>query len=142
MPRGQYDRSKSKAQRAAEKNADAPKSAVKKARAPYGSKKLAKSAGPSETVQSFTKAFTGGAVENYSLRELSELRGCFSSPISTTVIGKIDVLVLAKLDRMLGELNLKAEAGKTIQVAAPIQASAPITASAPFNPSAPANGQA
>ena len=105
MPRGQYDRSKSKAQRAAEKNADAPKSIVKKARAPYGSKKLAKSAGPSETVQSFTKAFTSSG-ESYSLEQLAQLRGCFANPVNTNLISKIDTLIASKLDKMLGDIEV------------------------------------
>jgi hypothetical protein len=137
MPRGQYDRSKSKAQRAAEKNAEAPKSTVKKARAPYGSKKLAKAAGASTAVREFTE----GGAESYSLEQLAQLRGCFSNPVNTNLISKIDTLITAKLDRMLGEIEVTK---KTLQTSAsapsaPIQqAPAPI----PFNPAVPSNGQA
>jgi len=135
MPRGQYDRSKSKAQRAAEKNADAPKSAVKKARAPYGSKKLAKAAGAQAVSVKFT-----AAAESYSLETLCSLRGCFTGQHpSTIILNKIDTLILSKIDRMLGETEVTK---KTLQASAPIQAVAPIPASAPFNPAAPANGQA
>jgi len=143
MPRGQYDRSKSKAQRAAEKNADAPKSTVKKARAPYGSKKAAKVAA-SSTFTGYNKESTAGGTESYSLENLASLRACFASPVNTNIISKIDTLIAAKLDVLLSEIASSKNGAdapkKTLQAPAPVQAAAPVQAV--FNPSVPPNGQA
>lgn len=142
MPRGQYDRSKSKAQRAAEKNADAPKSTVKKVRAPYGSKKLAKAVGTEAvSTRTFTKAFD--VQQDYSIAELASFRSAFSGQHPNTVIlTKIDSIIVKKLDALIGTGTDTVAAPVTKQAAAPIQAVAPIPAAAPFNPSVPPNGQA
>jgi len=134
MPRGQYDRSKSKAQRAAEKGEAAPKNTVKKARAPWGSKSKSGVA-----TASFSKA-SSSTTESYSIIQLSQLRGCFTSPINTGIISKLDALISAKLDQMTPAPTVLVETKKAAQALAPGQQPAPVPAA--FNPTAPPNGQA
>ena len=134
MPRGVYDRSKTKKTAAASET----KPAEKKARAPWGSKKAAKA--PSTVSETYATA----KFEALSLSELANLRAAFSTPVNTVIIGKIDTLVIRQLDALIGAAAAQDEvkATKAAQAQAPVQMPAPIQATAPFNPSVPPNGQA
>src|SRR4051812_13818935 len=119
MPKGQYDRSKSKAQRDAEKKLAAgggDGKLVKKARAPWGSKsgKAAKSVG---------SPGVGTTVEHYNLFALGNLRAQLTSgSVNTLIVSKLDTLITAKLDQMIADLtpaNIQSN-GATKQAAAPV----------------------
>lgn len=131
MPRGQYDRTKTKAQRAAEKtSSEGTPSKVKKARAPWGSKsgKLAK------TAKSAAVASTKSS-SSFSIQELANMRAAFIGNVpNKDIVAKLDTLILRELDAEIGAdvpqvfTNGKAQAATPIQ-----QLSAPVT----FNPTVP-----
>ena len=140
MPRGQYDRSKSKAQRDAEKKLAGATPGItaaakgKKARAPWGSKsgKAAKSVGTPGV---------GTTIESYNLFALGNLRSQLTSgSVNTLIVGKLDTLITAKLDAMIADLTpaeSKVSNGEVKKVTAPIVAQAP--APGAFNPATPPN---
>ena len=137
MPKGQYDRTKSKAQRDAEKKLAAGGGSAgkteKKARAPWGSKsgKVAKSVGTPGI---------GTTVESYSLMTLGNLRSQLTSgSVNTLILTKLDTLIVAKLDALIADLtpaDSKVSNG-SVKVAAPVVAQAP--APGAFNPATPPN---
>lgn len=140
MPRGVYDRSKTKTKK---QDAAPAATAEKKTRAPWGSKKAAKTA----AAPSISKAAT---VEKYSLMELATLRGAFTgNKANDAIIGKIDTLIIRQLDELVfatlpaeKQEAAAVESKKVVQAPAPVQVPAPVQAVAPFNPAVPPNGQA
>lgn len=127
MPRGVYDRSKTKAAKPTAEKTE------KKARAPWGSK--------TKAAKATTQSFSGG--EELSITQLSNLRDHFATPVNTNIISKIDTLVAKKLDLILASYNQPAVEVKATKAAQSV--TAPVAAAptqAVFNPAVPANGQA
>ena len=140
MPRGVYDRSKSKT-----KKQDAAPAAPteKKARAPWGSKKATKTAAA-------PSAPTPTTSYGWSVMELASLRGAFTgNNPNNGIVTKIDTLISKQLDEAIMAASpaekpetAAGEAKKVVQAPAPVQVPAPVQAVAPFNPAVPPNGQA
>jgi hypothetical protein len=142
MPRGVYDRSK--AAKRSEKTETEPK--VKKARAPYGSKKAAKLASASTEKAEISLVPSGGGVSVMKLIDLAALRSNFTGPTANTlIVSKIDSLITDGLDKLIAstlEMQKKViDPARQVQAPAPVQLPAPVQQAAPFNPVAP-NGQA
>jgi len=154
MPRGQYDRSKSKEQRAAEKEdlqvmtPSKTQAPTKKVRAPYGSKKKA-----AQTVQGVVTSSSVAApvvaqaavgAEIYSLEQWAQLRGICSAPLNEDLTEKIDAIMMAKLDKVLEKIAPAATIVPTNWIPAPVaQQQVQMATHTPmaFNPPVPPNGQ-
>lgn len=169
MPRGVYDRSKTKS--AAPKTEKTAAKSEKKARAPYGSKKAAlKETSILKAVEKVEKQFAGEAKAllfegnaGYSLSELVNMRPALASNASLT--NQLDILIGRKIDRLVtlsAPKPIVIEAPEVVEAPAatpaetpvskakasapaPVQAqvaAAPLQAPIPFNPTAPASSQA
>lgn len=167
MPRGVYDRSKTKT--AAPKTEKTAAKVEKKARAPYGSKKAAAKELPLKAELKKTAVgdagigtlFEGNA--GYSLSELVNMRPALASNSFLTT--QLDVLIGRKFERLIAlsapkpividvpeavEAPAATPAETPVAKAkasapAPVQAqvaAAPLQAPIPFNPTAPASSQA
>lgn len=171
MPRGVYDRSKTKS--AAPKSEKTAAKTEKKARAPYGSKKAAlkEASSIASTLKAEMKKDVGTAGigtlfegnAGYSLAELVNMRPALTN--NGILLSQLDILIGRKLDRLVtlsapkpividvpeaveapaatpAETPVaKAKASAPAPVAAQV-AAAPLQAPIPFNPTAPASSQA
>lgn len=166
MPRGVYDRSKTKT--AAPKTEKTAAKVEKKARAPYGSKKVAAAKELPKTAQKMMAvgdAGIGTLFEGNAGYSLSELVGMRPSLVSNAFLtNQLDTLIGRKIERLLAlsapkpividvpevvEAPAATPAETPIAKAkasapAPVQAqvAAPLQAPIPFNPTAPASSQA
>lgn len=172
MPRGVYDRSKTKS--AAPKSEKSAAKTEKKARAPYGSKKAAlKESAILKAVKKVEEQFVGEASSSkslsfegsagYSLSELVNMRPSLTS--NGILLSQLDLLIGRKLDRLVTLSTPKpvvvdvpeaVEAPAATPAETPVAkakasapapvaaqiAAAPLQAPIPFNPTAPASSQA
>lgn len=165
MPRGVYDRSKTKS--AAPKTEKTAAKTEKKARAPYGSKKALKEASVASSAdlkKTVGSAGAGTLFEGNAGYSLAELVGMRPALVNTFLVTKLDILIDRKLDRLVAISTPKpiaveetpveapaatpaetpiAKAKASAPAAVPAQvAAAPLQAPIPFNPTAPASSQA